>query len=207
MRHLLRRKPSPGVVLGALALLIALGGTSYAAVGALPRASVGTLQLQTGAVTSIKVANGTLRRLDFAPGTLLTGPAGPVGPQGPTGPAGATGPAGTVDTTQFYKKTETDARYLRRTISVVSSTTVAAGDTKSIDIVCGAGYEALSGGTDTDEASMRISASAPLIQGTRTFSTSDGQKAAATGWRATVTNGGASSQTVKLAVICAPFST
>jgi len=89
-----------------LALFVALGGTSYAAVS-LPNGSVGTDQLQQasvttlkvapgaitskrlangsvvrkkiddGAVSSKKVANGSLVSEDFAPGTLAaTGPAG-----------------------------------------------------------------------------------------------------------------------------------
>jgi hypothetical protein len=99
MRKLLRR-PSPAMVIACLALLVALGGTSMAAVNQLGRNTVGPLQLQTGAVTnpkirnnavnSAKVAPRSLLRSDFAPGQL---PAGPTGPQGPAGPAGAAGPA------------------------------------------------------------------------------------------------------------------
>jgi hypothetical protein len=207
MRHLLRRRPSAGTVLGGLALLIALGGTSYAAANQLPRGSVGTLQLRNGAVTSIKVLNGTLRRADFAPGTLLSGPAGPQGPQGPAGATGPAGPAGTVDTTQFYKKTESDARYLRRTQTIVSSISVPAASAESLSVNCGSGFEALGGGVDADDPGLTIRASGPTIAGTRLFSTSDGQRAAATGWRATYDNTSASAKTVKIAVICAPFST
>ena len=100
MRKLLRR-PSPAMIVACLALLVALGGTSVAAVSQLARNSVGTPQLRDGAVTnakvrnnainSAKVASRSLLRSDFAPGQL---PAGPVGPQGPAGPAGAAGPAG-----------------------------------------------------------------------------------------------------------------
>jgi hypothetical protein len=210
MRYLLRRKPSPGTVLGALALLVALGGTSYAAVGALPRASVGTLQLQNGAVTSLKVANGGLRRIDFAPGVLIPGPAGAAGPQGPAGATGATGPAGpagTVDTTQYYKKTESDARYLRRTQTIVASISVPAGSTQSLSANCSSGYEAVGGGVDADDPGLTIRASGPIIAGTRLFSTADGQRGAATGWRATYDNSSGNARDVKLAVICAPFST
>ncbi|HSF62455.1 MAG TPA: hypothetical protein VLA69_12220 [Gaiellaceae bacterium] len=101
MRKLFRR-PSPAMVVACLALVVALGGTSIAAVNQLvPRNSVGPAQLRTGAVTnpkirnnainSAKVANRSLLRADFAQGQL---PAGPVGPQGPTGPPGPTGSAG-----------------------------------------------------------------------------------------------------------------
>jgi hypothetical protein len=100
MRKLLRR-PSPAMIVACLALLVALGGTSVAAVSQLARNSVGTPQLRNGAVTNPKIANNainsakvrprSLLRSDFAAGQL---PAGPVGPQGPAGPAGAAGPAG-----------------------------------------------------------------------------------------------------------------
>jgi hypothetical protein len=41
-----------------------------------------------------------------------TGPRGCPGPEGPTGPQGPKGDTGTVDTSGFYSKTESDARYL-----------------------------------------------------------------------------------------------
>jgi hypothetical protein len=101
MRRKLIRRPSPAMVVACLALVVALGGTGYAAVS-LPRNSVGTDQLRVGSVTSPKVQDFTLRRTDFRPGTLLRGargpqgPAGPTGAPGPAGPAGAAGPAGTI---------------------------------------------------------------------------------------------------------------
>jgi hypothetical protein len=105
MRKLLRR-PSPAMIVACLALLVALGGTSVAAVSQLARNSVGTPQLRPGAVTnpklrsnavnSSKVAPRSLLRSDFAPGQLPAGPVGPQGPAGPAGPAGAAGPAGVI---------------------------------------------------------------------------------------------------------------
>lgn len=73
-----------------VALTVALGGTSYAAVK-LPKASVGTKQLKANAVTSAKVKNQTLRLGDFKLGQI---PSGSAGPEGKAGPAGAIGPAG-----------------------------------------------------------------------------------------------------------------
>ncbi len=87
------RRPSPAMVVACLALLVGLGGTSYAAVK-LPRNSVGTAQLRKNAVTSVKVKNHSLRLVDFKAGQVPVGPAGPAGPPGPAGEAGAAGPAG-----------------------------------------------------------------------------------------------------------------
>lgn len=66
-----------------LALLVALGGTGYAAT-VLPRNSVGTAQ----------VKNNSLLSQDFKSGVLRPGPRGAAGPAGPAGAAGPAGPAG-----------------------------------------------------------------------------------------------------------------
>lgn len=54
-----RRMPSPAMVVACVALIVALGGTSYAAIR-LPANSVGTKQLKRGAVTGVKVRSNTL---------------------------------------------------------------------------------------------------------------------------------------------------
>jgi len=92
------RRPSPALVISCLALTVALGGTSYAAVLALPKNSVGPAQLKSSAVTTKKIApnavttakvlNGSLVKADFKAGQL---PAGPTGPAGPAGPSGLSG--------------------------------------------------------------------------------------------------------------------
>ena len=63
------RLPSPAMVVACLALLIALGGTSYAAIK-LPKNSVGTKQLKTNAVTSPKVKNNSLTGSDILESSL-----------------------------------------------------------------------------------------------------------------------------------------
>src|SRR4051812_30447625 len=93
------RLPAPGTVVAAVALAVALGGTSYAA-GVLPVNSVGTAQLRRSAVVSAKVKDHSLLAADFKAGQLPRGPpgprraAGPAGAAGPSGAAGAGGPAG-----------------------------------------------------------------------------------------------------------------
>jgi hypothetical protein len=95
MRSLIRFMPTPGTVIASIALLIALGGTSYATVtAALPRNSVGTLQLKNNAVNSAKVRNGSIVAADFAAGQLQRGAQGPTGPAGPAGAPGPAGPKG-----------------------------------------------------------------------------------------------------------------
>jgi len=152
MRKLWRRRPSPAMVVACIALLVALGGTSIAAVTQLvPRNSVGSAQLQFGAVTkakirdnavnSAKVANRSLLRADFAPGQLPAGPTGPQGPAGPAGPAGAAGAAGPAG--------------LIKTITVrTSSTTISGGvaengayNTARVTRLCDGAERAISAGT------------------------------------------------------------
>lgn len=90
MRPLNYRRPSPAMLVSFVALLVALGGTSYAAI-TLPANSVGTKQLKKSAVTGKKVKNRSLKAVDFALGQLPRGPQAVQGVQGPQGPAGATG--------------------------------------------------------------------------------------------------------------------
>ncbi len=104
----MRRKPAPGTVIGTIALILAMSGTSYAA-ATLSANSVRSKQIKNGqvktadlarnAVTSGKVKNGSLLSADFKPGQLVSGAPGPVGP---IGPKGADGP-----------KPQTRARSLR----------------------------------------------------------------------------------------------
>ena len=81
------------MVVASIALLVALAGTSVAAITALPLNSVGTAQLKCNAVVSSKVRNRSLLAADFAFGQLPRGPQGPQGFQGPSGPSGPAGVA------------------------------------------------------------------------------------------------------------------
>ena len=91
--RLRRLRPSPAMVVACLALLIALAGTSVAAVQVVvPRNSVGALALKPNSVNSSKVLNHSLLKTDFKAGQLPAGPRGLPGPAGPNGPAGPAGP-------------------------------------------------------------------------------------------------------------------
>ena len=92
---MLRRRPTPAMVISLIALFVALGGTGYAA------ATIGSAQIKNNSIKSADVKNnaikgtdvkdGSLAATDFARGAL---PAGAQGARGPAGPAGARGPQG-----------------------------------------------------------------------------------------------------------------
>jgi hypothetical protein len=65
--------PSPALVISLIALFVALGGTSYAAITTLPRNSVGTPQLKNGAVTGAKLNSSALSHYLKYGGTLPSG--------------------------------------------------------------------------------------------------------------------------------------
>ena len=71
MRLLFAHRPSPAMVVACIALLVALGGTSYA-IQALPNNSVGTKQLKNNAVTSKKIKNGAVNSNKVKNGSLLS---------------------------------------------------------------------------------------------------------------------------------------
>jgi hypothetical protein len=109
------------MVVAATALLVALGGTSVAAVNQLAANSVGTSQLKSNAVTTpkiknsavnasklasnavtsakiagnavtnAKIANGTIQPADLSAAAKTSGPSGPQGPSGPAGTPAAAG--------------------------------------------------------------------------------------------------------------------
>lgn len=89
-------------VVATIALFIALGGASYAAVQ-IPRNSVGREQLRDGAVTKKKINPYTWAAMQGqvgpagSPGQI--GPDGPIGLTGDQGPTGATGETGSTGAT------------------------------------------------------------------------------------------------------------
>jgi hypothetical protein len=76
-----------------LAIFVALGGTSYAAI-TIPNNSVGNKQLKKDAVDSKKVKNSSLTPDDVKAGQAATGPPGIEGALGAQGAVGNKGPQG-----------------------------------------------------------------------------------------------------------------
>ncbi len=71
MRKRIRRRPSPAMVVACLALLVALGGTSVAAVSQVAKNSVGAAQLKSNAVTNPKVANNAIKAPELASNAVV----------------------------------------------------------------------------------------------------------------------------------------
>jgi hypothetical protein len=64
-----RLRPSPALVVAIVALVVALGGTGYAAIK-LPANSVGAKQLKKGAVERAKIKNGAIDASKLAPDSV-----------------------------------------------------------------------------------------------------------------------------------------
>jgi hypothetical protein len=71
MRKLALRRPSPALVVACIALLIALGGTSIAAVTQVAKNSVGANQLKNNAVTNPKMANNAVKAPELASNAVV----------------------------------------------------------------------------------------------------------------------------------------
>ena len=98
-------------VMATIAVFIALGGSSYAAVKVSGKnvkdRSLTALDVKKGSLTTTEVRNGTLLRRDFAAGQLLGGT------QGPKGDKGDKGDTGGVDTTILWAVVKADATLAR----------------------------------------------------------------------------------------------
>jgi hypothetical protein len=101
-----RPRVNHATVVAYLALFVALGGSSYAAVQLsknsvkaehIAKSAVTGSKIRNNAVTSAKVKDGSLQAEDFKPGQLVAGARGPQGDSGAQGQAGPQGPAGATN--------------------------------------------------------------------------------------------------------------
>jgi hypothetical protein len=165
MRHKRRIRLTYANVLASVALFVALGGSSYAAV-ALPKNSVGAAQLQTKAVTGAKlrsnvvtgakVKDGSLMAADFKAGQLPAGSQGPKGEPGPQGPAGPLGLRG--------EKGDAGAPGISGYEIVIANALIAANAEGSATAACPAGKKVLGGGW-ADTGDFRARGSRPSADG------------------------------------------
>ena len=168
--------------LGALALFIVLGGTSYAAMN-LPANSVGAKQIKKDAVRTADVKNRSLQAADFEAGQLR---AGRRGAQGIAGERGARGPEGAVGRPGAT--------------NVVVRTDQAAVDVNSAQAQCLAGERAVGGGGSTFGGGENLYNSSPI--GPDGASAGDG--ATPTGWEVSAHEGPSGPlQGVTVYVLCA----
>ena len=83
----MRKHLNPSLVVSFIALFVALGGASYAAIK-IPNNSIGSAQIKNNAVTGSKVKNRSLAADDFVAGQLPRGAQGERGSQGERGAQG-----------------------------------------------------------------------------------------------------------------------
>lgn len=117
----MRKRLTPGVVLGTLALVIVMTGS---AVGA--RLITGK-QIKNSSITGKDVKNKSLTKSDFR--GSVRGPRGLTGAQGPPGATGAPGPSAVSNLTDTF-----------------GTITVAAGDVDGGTLPCDDGQKIVSGG-------------------------------------------------------------
>jgi hypothetical protein len=102
-------------VMATIAVFVALGGSSYAAL------QITGKQVKNSSLTGADIKNRSLGAVDFRRNELPRGLKGDPGPKGDSGPKGDAGPKGdpgakgdpgTVDTARFYDKPAADTRFL-----------------------------------------------------------------------------------------------
>ena len=194
----LRARLTYANVVASLALFVALGGTSYAAL------TVTGKNVKNNSLTGRDVRNGSLDSRDLNPDTRSVlrgpqgvpglpgaqgpggaigteGPTGPQGPQGERGPQGLTGPAGAAGTPGT---------------PISHSTTIAPGQTGSYGSSCDYNREVISGGASLSSSDAYLYESAPEVV---TFAEGPPK---VYGWRAKAYNAGDTPVTLTLWVIC-----
>jgi hypothetical protein len=197
-----RRSPrlSYANVVASLALFIALGGVSWAAV-TLPAGSVGNRQLRRNSVTSAKVRDRSLLLRDFKPGQLPpsqrgeSGPPGPKGEPGGPGPQGDTGPAGRAG-----DRGPAGAPGATNVVTRTAHTNLAPGGRTLFLVQCLAGERAVGGGAGLPSGSIaEVQQSNPV--GDNGAALAEGQTP--TGWASLIKSGEAEEKVATGYAVCA----
>ena len=176
----IRRHFTSAHVIAMVALMVALGGTGYAALK-LPKNSVGSKQIKTGGVGSSEVKNRSLKAGDFKKGQLPKGAQGPQGVQGQQGIAGQDGAAGATGPTGNFSSV---------TVQFEQATAdLADGAETTIQVFCPAGQQGIGGGArgdDQNSEEVNIGSSRPAVSASSTNPPVD--NGTFTGWRGSFTN-------------------
>jgi hypothetical protein len=155
-------------VVASIALFVALGGSSYAAVQ-LSKNDVRSKHIKNGqvkradlskhAVTSEKVKDGSLLSKDFKSGQLVAGSPGAQGPKGDTGAPGPKGDTGTVDTSHFYDKAASDSRFLATSATAADANLLDGRD--STRFLQGTNSLETASGTNADTSAKQVTVTCP----------------------------------------------
>lgn len=144
------------MVISLIALFVALGGTSYAAITItgknVKNGSLTGADLKNESVTTADIKNGSLLTKDFKAGQLPNftaastqpGPAGPKGDTGATGPAGPKGDKG--DTGATGATGATGSPGLSQVERVSASSAMDSDSPKTVTATCPAGKSMIAGG-------------------------------------------------------------
>ena len=140
MKRALRYRPSASMAVAVIALIAAMGGTSYAALTITGKnvkdSSLTGVDVRNSSLTTSDVRNGSLQALDFKAGELPAGERGPQGPQGPQGPLGPQGPKG-----------DTGAPGISG-LQVVKNESAFSSEAKDTAATCPAGKQVIGSGVD-----------------------------------------------------------
>jgi hypothetical protein len=172
--------------IASLALFVALGGASYAAVN-LPANSVGAKQIKTRAVSLRKISPAARSALQGQKGEAgpqgAKGDPGPQGAKGDNGDPGLPGPEG--------QKGDPGPTNLR---VVTTKATLAPGATAFPDAECAPGERATGGGIDATSENVRVLLSTVTLVGTNPTPV---------GWSGGFVNRSAQTQPVFVQALCA----
>jgi hypothetical protein len=195
-------------VVASLALFIALGGSSYAAVQ-LSKGQVKGKHLANNAVTSGKVKDGSLLSTDFKAGQLPAGAQGPQGAQGADGARGVQGDKGDTGAPGADGANGATNAVVRQ-----ASVLVSAWGTGHADAFCDSGERATGGGgqmtgslaewdPELSRPGRKFTRFDPAAGSLVTEAAEPGAGSVPNAWRFTAVNKSGFQRTITTWVICA----
>ena len=159
MKEALRRRLTYGNVVGTLALFVALGGTSYAALTItgknVKNSSLTGVDIRNSSLTTADIKDRSLLRADFKAGQLPAGPQGAKGDKGDKGDPGLNGANGAAGATGSAGATNVTTRLKTQSLAVGEN---------DLTVACLAGERAVGGGGNTpaNDPEVTIVASNPF---------------------------------------------